>query len=84
MNVGELQRCGLEIYVFDPIFDEPDDEDDPFPFPGTLEGSRLTVRDLDRASRCLTAAQNSADEDGDPKVRDALWKLQRRLRSSTS
>lgn len=73
LRVGAIQLCGLEIYIFDPAHDEDE-------FPGTLAGFVLTVTDRERACELLTDAANSADDDRDPAVRDALTTLCARLR----
>ena len=33
-RIGEKQAAGLQIYVLDPVFQEPLFDDDPPPFPG--------------------------------------------------
>lgn len=73
LRVGSLQLCGLEIYIFDPCHDEEN-------FPGSLAGFVLTITDRERACELLTDAANSADDDGDAAVRDALTTLCARLR----
>jgi len=73
LRVGRNQLCGLEIYIFDPAHDEDE-------FPGTLAGFVLTVTDRDRACELLIDAANSADDDKDAPVRDALTTLCARLR----
>ncbi len=73
LRVGSLQLCGLEIYIFDPCHDED-------AFPGSLAGFVLTVTDRDRACELLMDAANSADDDKDAPVRDALTTLCARLR----
>ncbi len=73
LRVGSLQLCGLEIYIFDPCHDED-------AFPGSLAGFVLTVTDRDRACELLADAANSADDDKDAPVRDALTTLCARLR----
>ena len=83
LHVGTNQVCGLEIYVFDPAHDVDPDATPMFetdaPFPGTLTGSTLEVTDTRLAALMLTEAANSADEDGDAEVRDALTRLARRV-----
>jgi hypothetical protein len=73
LRVGRTQLCGLEIYIFDPCHDDDG-------FPGTLAGFVLTVTDCERACELLTDAANSADDDKDAPVRDALTTLCARLR----
>ena len=73
LRVGRNQLCGLEIYIFDPCHDEDN-------FPGSLAGFVLTVTDRERACDLLTDAANSADDDKDAAVRDALTTLCARLR----
>ena len=73
LRVGRTQLCGLEIYIFDPAHDED-------AFPGSLAGFVLTITDRERACSLLTDAANSADDDRDPAVRDALTTLCARLR----
>lgn len=77
-RVGTVQAAALDIYVFDPVFDEPLDDEDQQPFPGSFDGTNLTIDDPAAAWRVLVDAANSADEDNDPQLRDALQKLQRR------
>ena len=75
LRIGDLQASALQIYVTDPIFaDEP--------FPGCVDGATLTVADADIAptrTRLIDAA-NSADDDGDAEMCDALSRLVTRLR----
>lgn len=71
-RLGDFQICGLEIYIFDPAHDET-------PFPGEMAGGVLTVTDLDRAWELLVDASNSADDDKDAPVRDALQRLASRV-----
>lgn len=73
LRVGRFGLAGLEIYIFDPCHDED-------AFPGSLAGFVLTVTDRERACSLLTDAANSADDDRDPAVRDALTTLCARLR----
>ena len=83
-RVGAMQACGLEIYVFDPFFDDcPAFEDDYLPFPGTFDPATntLTVNDGEEraASARLNAASNSADDDKDRPVCEALGNLALRI-----
>lgn len=80
LRIGPVQASALEIYVFDPIFDEPCCEDDQQPFPGTFDGKRLVVEgDRDAAWRVLVDAANSADADQDYQLRNALQALRHRV-----
>lgn len=73
-RLGTIQTSALQMYVFDPIFDEPVFDDDE-PFPGSLEGSTLLITDATKAALALTEAANSADCDGDAEFRNALTGL---------
>ena len=85
-KVGNLQHSGLEIYVFDPFFDEPDDDD--YSFPGTFdfETSALTVSEgcEAQAAARLTDAANSADDDKDRQLCEALGNLALRVARSAA
>jgi hypothetical protein len=83
-KVGETQLTGLQIYVFDPAVVQGKQEHGEAPFPGTLKDNVLTVHDPSEASSQLTDAINSADDDKDNRVRDALCSLQSRIRRKSA
>lgn len=72
--VGATQRAALEIYVFDVAVNVDDDT-----FPGELNDQALVVYDTERAGALLVDAANSADDDGDRELRDALTALTARV-----
>jgi hypothetical protein len=76
-HIGDLQRCALEIYVFDSAH-EPE-EGEPA-FPGALDGNRLTISDPALAHAMLVDAANSAS-DGPPEADLELWGALSRLAS---
>ena len=82
LRIGPVQASAMEIYVLDPVFDEPLGEDDQQPFPGSMAPGDgcylLTVDDPDAAWRVLVDAANSADASGDGELRDALMAVNRR------
>lgn len=84
LRIGAAQASAMEIYVLDPVFDEPLGDDDQQPFPGSMTPGNgcylLTVDDSAAAWRALTDALNSADADGDGQLRDALAAIRRRLK----
>ena len=69
LKLGELQRCGVEIFIVDPcVF---------VPFPGEFDGETLTFP-ADKASEVMCIindASDSAYELGDQEVCDALTRL---------
>jgi hypothetical protein len=73
LRVGDMQLSGLEIYVLDPCVVED------APFPGHLYGNVLHVEDPDGAWRRIVDGANSADDDGDAELRDALSRLGSRV-----
>lgn len=82
LRVGEVQASGLVIYVFDPIFDEPMDEEDQQPFPGRLIDNAAVEIESGRertAYDCLQFGSNSAFESGDIELCNALAALARRV-----
>jgi len=83
-RVGEIQACGLTIYVFDPAFDDCLAFDGDYePFPGTFDHAAGVLHVNEGAEEAawsrLIDAVNSADDDGDGKVRDALTSLSSRI-----
>lgn len=84
-KVGALQHSGLEIYVFDPVFDDcPAFDGDYDAFPGSFDPESRTLHvdmsHVDRACRRLNDASNSADDDGDNELAGALASLMCRVR----
>ena len=77
LHIGDLQRCALEIYIFDPAH-EPE-EGEPA-FPGALDGNRLTISDPALAYAMIVNAANSAS-DGPPEADLELWGALSRLAS---
>lgn len=79
-----MQACGLGIYVFDPAFDDcPEFDGDYLPFPGTFDPATNTLT-IDEgqeraASARLVEAANSADDDADRAVCEALGNLAMRI-----
>lgn len=75
-RLGAAQVAALQIYVFDVAHE---------PYPGRLDGSRvLTETDrLEEAEALLTDAINSAAEDGDAQLRDALTAILKRIRATS-
>lgn len=76
-RLSESARSALEIYIFDPVHAEFGDV-----FPGRLEGSTLYVTkgQEDRAADLLDAASNSAYDDKDTKLVNALVTLYTKVR----
>lgn len=77
LHIGDLQRCALEIYIFDSAH-EPE-EGEPA-FPGELDGNRLTISDPALAYAMLVDAANGAS-DGPPEPDLELWRALSRLAS---
>lgn len=75
-RIGSAQHAALVIYVFDGFHAAFGDA-----FPGELtdDALRVSAGERDRAFELLTDAANSADEDGDRELRDALTKLASRV-----
>ena len=74
-GLGHVQIAALWQECLESIHAEAGDA-----FPGSLAGFVLTVTDRERACSLLTDAANSADDDHDAPVRDALTTLCARLR----
>lgn len=78
-RVGERQAAGLQIYVLDPVLQEPLFDDDSPPFPGDLGADGLRITDMDLAWRLIVDGANRADDEGDGELRDALTALGSRV-----
>jgi hypothetical protein len=76
-HIGDLQRCALEIYVFDSAHEPEEGES---AFPGELDGNRLTISDPALAYAMLVDAANGAS-DGPPEADLELWGALSRLAS---
>ena len=76
LSLSTLARSGLEIYVTDPAHD--DDARPRFAVSSTFDFQRA---DSSRVADMLTEAANSADRDGDARVRDAPTALAKEARA---
>lgn len=88
IRVGELQAAGLQIYVFDPVFDDDPpfgqhEDDEYFRFPGEFDPITNTLEiepGMESAAwQRIVDAANSADDDNDRKLSDALTSLGTRV-----
>lgn len=69
IKLGELQRCGVEIFIVDPCAFVP--------FPGEFSGEELTIP-ADKVSEVMCIVNDASDtayELGDQEVSDALTRL---------
>ena len=79
IRLGALQHSAVEIYVCDPALEcvactlEKDNTADEH------SGATLVVHDAEAAWRACVDGANSADDDRDAELRDALTRLQRKL-----
>jgi hypothetical protein len=71
-RLGDVQLGALDIYIFDACHEEDE-------FPGRVDSARLVVSDRSRAYDLLMDAVNSANEDNDPEMRDALARIASRV-----
>ena len=78
-RLGDVQQSALNMHFFDPVHidwreDRPGDA-----FPGSLDGSVLTITNVKVALSMLVDATNSADAEPDHEFRDALAAISTRL-----
>lgn len=78
-RLGRTQVAALEMWIFDPCHVEWAEEHPEDRFPGSLDGTTLTVDDMERAYTMLCDVGNEADADGDCEFRDALFTVASRV-----